>query len=229
LVTILLILSALLLVLDMVYVARGVVDARRLYDENLRLEQSWEDTRSRQSSLMLAIGRDMLYHQMPDRYLRRNLRDRVLIWLGLALSLATWLRWQHRAHRNLRALRVQALRYSPPAAVLGWLVPLANLILPLLAVRELWQASYLDPPAGKWRNAPASGVSVWWGVSLAWVLLYAIALLLLVNPKGQEVLLALYLMLASDALAVLALSLSARLVSSIGQWQATRHVLARPV
>jgi hypothetical protein len=229
LVTILLILSALLLVLDVVYVARNVVDVRRLHDENLRLEQSWEDTHSRQSSLMLAIGRDTLYHQMPDRYLRRNVRERILIWLGLALSLAAWLRWQQRAHRNLRALQVQDLRYSPPVAVLGWLVPLANLVLPLLTVRELWQASHRDPPAGKWQSAPASLVSMWWGVSLAWVVLYAVALLLLLNPKGQEVLLALYLMLASDGLAVLTLSLGVRLVSSIGHWQSTRHLLARPI
>ena len=206
-----------------------MVDARRLFDENLHLEQSWQDTRARQAGLMLAIGRDMLYHQMPDRYLRRNLEERVLLWLGLALALATWLRWQHRAHRNLGALRVQDLRYSPAVAVSGWLVPLANLVLPLLTVRELWQASHREPPAGKWRNTPASLVSVWWGVSLAWVLLYAIALLLLQDPKGQEVLLALYLLLASDALAVLALSLGARLISSIGGWQSTRHLLARPM
>lgn len=58
----------------------------------------------------------------------------------LAAGLA-WLLWQHRAQANLWALGVPGLRFSPGRAVGWWFVPLANLVMPYLAVRELWRAS----------------------------------------------------------------------------------------
>jgi hypothetical protein len=227
--TLLLALSALLMAADALYVLPDLSSAKALYEDNLRLEQDWEQTHSTQTSLTLAIGRDMLYYQMPDRYLARNLRDRGLVWLAIALCLPAWLAWQHRAHRNLLGLRVPELGFRPGLAALGWLVPLANLVLPLLTMRELWQASRPAPPAEAWRANPALPVYLWWAGNLAWVGLYAVALVLLASPKGQEVLLALALMLASDLVAVAGLLLGLRIVSAVGRWQSTRYLALRPV
>lgn len=112
-----------------------------------------------------------------------GLRAMALLAAGLA-----WLLWQHRAHANLRALGVPGLRFSPGWAVGWWFVPLANLVMPYLAVRELWRASTAGPLAsgegpGPWDRDPGpSGgaraaergpgprrfplVPLWWG---SWV------------------------------------------------------------
>jgi len=46
--------------------------------------------------------------------------------------------WMHRAYRNLPALGEQAMRWSPAWALGGWFVPFANLVIPYLCLRELW-------------------------------------------------------------------------------------------
>jgi hypothetical protein len=49
-----------------------------------------------------------------------------------------WLRWQHLAHTNLRRIIGPGdLRFSPGWSVGWWFVPLANLVMPFRAMREL--------------------------------------------------------------------------------------------
>ncbi|HXF57452.1 MAG TPA: DUF4328 domain-containing protein [Actinomycetota bacterium] len=101
----------------------------------------------------------------------------------LAAGLA-WLLWQHRAHANLWALGVPGLRFSPGWAVGWWFVPLANLVMPYLAVRELRRASTARSPRAPTEDAPWPSprgpgprgfplVPLWWG---AWVGSNALAL-----------------------------------------------------
>lgn len=73
-----------------------------------------------------------------------------------------WLLWQHRAHANLRALGVAGLRFSPRWAVGWWFIPFANIVMPYLAVRELWKAS--DPNAGpiEWKAPGGAAIIGWW-------------------------------------------------------------------
>ena len=78
-----------------------------------------------------------------------------------------WLIWQHRAQRNLRALGATDLRFSPGWAVGWWLIPLANVVMPYLTMRELWKAS--DPQAGavEWKMGKKTWLlPLWWG---AWL------------------------------------------------------------
>jgi hypothetical protein len=122
---------------------------------------------------------------------------------------------------------VPNLRYPPNLAVVGWLLPGANLVLPLLTMRELWQASQPSRPDAGWRQAGAVPVHLWWGTSLAWIPLYALASLLLVRPDGQQVQLALYVMMASDVLALFGLLLGWHLIASVGRWQSARQLSRR--
>lgn len=84
------------------------------------------------------------------------------------LFLATgilWLFWQHRAHRNLRLLGAGNLRFSPGWAVGWWFVPIANLGMPYLTVRELWTTSVPEPDGSRRARAPKIGW--WWAAYLA--------------------------------------------------------------
>jgi hypothetical protein len=66
-----------------------------------------------------------------------------------ALAVATavlWLVWQFRAHANLRSLHLPSTKFTPVTGVVAWLIPVAHLVLPVLAIRELWRVP--DPDTG---------------------------------------------------------------------------------
>jgi hypothetical protein len=73
-----------------------------------------------------------------------------------------WLIWQYQAHANVRALEPGASRFTPLTGVVAWLVPVANLVLPLLAIREIWRVAdpYVDP-AGSGERRPRRWTSGW--------------------------------------------------------------------
>jgi hypothetical protein len=104
----------------------------------------------------------------------RLVRDStVVVALGAAAAVL-WLVWQYQAHANLRAM-VPGLQFRPVPAVAAWFIPGANLILPMLALRELWRAS--DPGGGDWRKAWTTPVLwLWWLLSLSALALAAWAL-----------------------------------------------------
>jgi hypothetical protein len=102
--------------------------------------------------------------------------------IGRAVALLTvvtavlWLIWQYRAHANLRSLRLPRTRFSPPAGVVAWIVPVVNLVLPLLAIRELWRVPDPDtgaeaPGAHRGRSWTSPLVWGWWASFLAMVAL----------------------------------------------------------
>jgi len=72
--------------------------------------------------------------------------------IGLASTLESLLRllvivffliWEYRSFKNLTALKAESVEFSPGWAVGWWFIPLANLIKPFQAIRELWNES--DP------------------------------------------------------------------------------------
>ena len=74
-----------------------------------------------------------------------------VVGIGTLTGIA-WMVWQHRAHANRVAMSDDALK---PAVVWWWLVPIASVVMPFLAIRDLarghdrpalrrwWWASYL--------------------------------------------------------------------------------------
>ena len=89
--------------------------------------------------------------------------------LGL-IALATLLVmvWSRRAYRNLAPLNVVDLRFKARWAVLGWLIPGVNLVVPKQILDDTWRAS--DPAippyasgASGWRRTPVpTAHSLWW-------------------------------------------------------------------
>ena len=82
--------------------------------------------------------------------------------LGLATGIV-WLIWQHRTHRNLWAIGVPGLRFTPGWSVGWWFVPFANLVQVPRVVREAWLASEPDASGIEWQAGRTPPLIVtWW-------------------------------------------------------------------
>lgn len=115
-----------------------------------------------------------------------------LLWIGMAMgatllvSTASWLVWQAAAHATVARLGIEGTGFGPAFGLLAWVLPVGNLILPLLAVREIWRAS--EPGAGPrdWRQRHASLLLwAWWVCFLAGTL---VAVLGIRHELGSHVL-----------------------------------------
>jgi len=77
----------------------------------------------------------------------------------------TVLRWLYLANANARSLGAHDMMVTPVMAVIWPFVPLANLFMPYLTVRELWKAS-ARPRDFQAVTAPAI-LPLWWAVWIA--------------------------------------------------------------
>lgn len=68
--------------------------------------------------------------------------------------------WIHRAHKNLYAIDLPNLEYSPGMSVGWFFIPIANLFKPFQAMRELWNASH--GAVGRYDDAAPGLFWVWW-------------------------------------------------------------------
>lgn len=128
----------------------------------------------------------------------------------LAITAAAFLTWLHRVRVNVRALGVRRLAYARHWTVLGFLVPLLNLLRPYQVVREIWQASDPctgDPMAWKVVAAPRR-IALWWGLFVAYFVLEGIAFTVLGISRSARVI---QLAHAAGMLADLCAALSASL------------------
>lgn len=92
--------------------------------------------------------------------------------LGLTVLVVgpVFVTWLWRAAKNQQALGRAPERLGPGWAIGGWFIPLANLVIPVLIVQDLWRGSSVsiarDDP--RWRIADRSWlVGGWWGLFLA--------------------------------------------------------------
>ena len=89
----------------------------------------------------------------------------VLHLLLFLASIVFFLIWEHRAFKNLSALRAQNVEFTPGWAVGWWFIPFANLLKPYQAISELWNESDpdFDPEGGFLSSAVGSPPIVgWW-------------------------------------------------------------------
>jgi hypothetical protein len=106
-----------------------------------------------------------------------------LAFVGMsALCAVSWMVWQHRAHTNLQAMAPTVFR---PGVVWWWVVPVANLFLPFMAVGELARAGQDRPVLRRWWWAGfllfsvtaggSAGLVSWGEVDLVWLEVISIA------------------------------------------------------
>jgi hypothetical protein len=84
--------------------------------------------------------------------------------LASTVALVLIIIWQWRSAKNAEALGRTGARLSPGWSIAGWLIPVANLVLPYLIVQDLWRSS--DPeavPGTEWRRLKGAPlVAQWW-------------------------------------------------------------------
>jgi multisubunit Na+/H+ antiporter MnhC subunit len=89
----------------------------------------------------------------------------------IVLSLATvvvFIIWMFRAARNNAGLGREHPRLGPGWAIGGWFIPLANLVIPVLVMQDLWRGSTASIPRGdmRWKIADRSALVGWWWAAL---------------------------------------------------------------
>jgi hypothetical protein len=92
--------------------------------------------------------------------------------VGVLAALGGFLTWLYRARRNLEAAPGPRLAWGPGWALLGWLIPVANLVIPPLVVAEVTRHSLAR--AGR---PGAAGVTLAWGWWVSLVGLVAVGYL----------------------------------------------------
>jgi hypothetical protein len=78
--------------------------------------------------------------------------------------------WQFRGAKNNEALDRRGARFGPGWSIGAWFIPIANLVIPVMIMQDLWRGATPSTPRGdpRWRSARGSWlVGVWW---TAWLL-----------------------------------------------------------
>lgn len=95
-----------------------------------------------------------------------------ILYLVLFLvCIVVFLMWLYRARRNLTALGITAVRWSPGWAIAWWFIPIMSLFRPYQVVKETWEAS--DPTAAPSERLAANSsayLSWWWGLFLVFTI-----------------------------------------------------------
>jgi hypothetical protein len=120
---------------------------------------------------------ERVWRGLGDRFLASPLETHVaqlqalrrLQGVAWVVTAAAFLLWVHQAFRHLSAMGVPGLQFDARSAVKAFLVPLANVLLPLRAMAELWRASGSDwvPGDSAQRVAPPAPILWWWVLLLA--------------------------------------------------------------
>ena len=71
--------------------------------------------------------------------------------------------WEWRCAKNAQLLAGTTPRFGPGWAIGGWFIPLANLVIPVLVMQDLWRATARGSDAGdSSRTRPGSALVGWW-------------------------------------------------------------------
>ena len=137
-----------------------------------------------------------------------------VVWL--AAFVAT-LRWIYLANVNARALGADDMIVSPGWAVGWFFVPLMNLAMPFIAIREMWKAS-ANPRDWQAGSAPLI-IPLWWGFWLAAGITASLAFRLDLEFGKEAGSASDTLYFASDLFTIPALLLLARIIAGIQAMQ----------
>lgn len=166
-----------------------------------------------------ALWKDwVFFHELQPPY-----RDWGMVAVSAALSVLL-LVWIYRVVKNLRSFDLSGLRYSPVWSVLWWFIPLANTVMPVLVLREVYKASRPGRAGEAWKRSSAFMVVLWWLVVMAACTAYA-RLLVIELETGRTLGDAYDLrpyMIVSDAAAIVANALLLYLVVRVHRWQGRR-------
>ena len=111
---------------------------------------------------------------LPALAKAQDIRQRLLALIEFGFQLAAnigFVIWVYRSNKNARALKAEAMQFSPGWSVGWFFIPFASLFMPYLVLKELWQASsphYIK----EWRRASVSPIlGIWWAICVVSILL----------------------------------------------------------
>lgn len=136
-----------------------------------------------------------------------------------AVTAALFLAWLYRLRVNVRAFGMRKLVYSRQWSVLGFFVPLLNVVRPFQVIGEIWRASdpaRLDP--FEWKSLePPPLLSLWWGAVVVAVMLQiaAAGMVLTAGVGAFESMVASLASIFADLVSALAATLSWFLVARL--------------
>lgn len=138
-----------------------------------------------------------------------------LIIAGMGL-LAAALMWIWRAQTNIIELGFPA-KYRPAMAVAGFVIPVANLVLPFEMMRELHNRSNAEPE--ELAHAPVDDVTAWWTAVVVGLLVFSAMIFKFMFDVGTNLVIMtpLWMEFAIAAFAVLLLLVSAVLFSGLAR------------
>ncbi|HSI87624.1 MAG TPA: DUF4328 domain-containing protein [Pyrinomonadaceae bacterium] len=154
----------------------------------------------------------------------------VVAMLEIVLRVATivvFLIWEHRAYKNLYALRATYLAHSPGWAVGWWFIPFANLVKPYVVMKEIWRESEpeVDPDSGFLSSAVGvpGFFAIWWAAWIIGNIMARITERASENPDGTISDVFPVLLAISSLITGIAAILVVHIVRQITQRQETRY------
>lgn len=93
------------------------------------------------------------------------------LFVGFVLTAAPLALWVWRAHANLRDDGLDGLTHSPAWASISLFVPIANLIVPFQAMRELWNRSHGEE--AHFAGQSVEPVASWWTCYISGMLVHS--------------------------------------------------------
>lgn len=104
----------------------------------------------------------------------------MLLLFGIPAAMALTA-WTWRAHANLTEWKTPGLNYTPGWAAASAWVPIAGLVVPMRAMRELWNHSHGEIP--ELSRQSVGLVTAWWTCYLMAVVIQPLLILIVVLPR----------------------------------------------
>ncbi|MEV8456727.1 DUF4328 domain-containing protein [Streptomyces sp. NPDC052095] len=146
--------------------------------------------------------------------------------LAFLATAVVFLIWFHRVRHNAEIFDRSTQPMRPGWAIGGWFIPIANLVLPRRIAGGIWTASAQTNTDGSWRHVPATVMNLWWGVWICSLLLSRFAQRrYLAAESSQEIVDAAGLVMATDALDIVAAVLAVLFVRKLTRMQGERAAL----
>jgi hypothetical protein len=132
--------------------------------------------------------------------------------------------WFWRARSNAAAFVPDGHRMAPGWAIGAWFIPVANLWLPCRVALDIWRAgAAADPATGRPVRVPVASVHLWWWVWTVSALVGRVAGSLNIGAETpDEGMLAIRLLMAADALDIVAAVFAILFVRKLTRMQEVR-------
>ena len=138
----------------------------------------------------------------------------IAAFLASAIAICMWI---YRAHSSLREAGREDLEFSPGWAVGWYFIPLANLVMPFKAMRELWNESHLS--ADSYGGEAPGNLGMWWGTWIISGILGNVSMRLSLMGDGSNVQIAVILGSLSSVMSIAAGYLIYQIIQSITEAQ----------